>query len=193
MHDDHHDDDEYKYDYDHTEIDHDSDNKEILGHDFNPVEEGSALHLEIHRAVDELGKYAIELEIMPEKPISKEDMKAFIDEIMRRPTFACLENGADIIGHVKSFLIVGEHGNIMSSIVDERKPTKIKDFVDIDEIGDSILVLHVIVHGIWDDRIRELTLPLIEETCKKWNIGYKILADYFDLEKSIAHHNLPGQ
>ena len=77
MHDHDHDDDEYKYDYDHTEIDHDSDNKEILGHDFNPVEEGSALHLEIHRAVDELGKYAIELEIMPEKPISKDDMKAF--------------------------------------------------------------------------------------------------------------------
>ena len=95
--------DEYKYDYDHVEIDHDSDNKEIKGHDFNPVEEGSALHLEIHRAVDELGKYALELELISKDGISKDDMKKFIDEIMREPTIACLENGADIIGRELDF------------------------------------------------------------------------------------------
>ena len=193
MHHDDHDDDEYKYDYDHVEIDHDSDNKDIKGDDFNPVEEGSALHLEIHRAVDELGKYAIELELMPEDGISKEKIKEFIDEVMRKPTLACLENGADIIGHVKSMLIVGDKGSIMSSIVDENRPTKMTDAVEVDVIDDAILVLHIIVHGLWDDKIRELTLPLIEEVCAKWGIGYKILADYFDVEKSIAHHELPGQ
>ena len=193
MHHDDHDDDEYKYDYDHVEIDHDSDNKDIKGDDFNPVEEGSALHLEIHRAVDELGKYAIELELMPKDGISKEKIKEFIDEVMRKPTLACLENGADIIGHVKSMLIVGDKGSIMSSIVDENRPTKMTDAVEVDVIDDAILVLHIIVHGLWDDKIRELTLPLIEEVCAKWGIGYKILADYFDMEKSIAHHELPGQ
>jgi hypothetical protein len=193
MHHDDHDDDEYKYDYDHVEIDHDSDNKDIKGDDFNPVEEGSALHLEIHRAVDELGKYAIELELMPKDGISKDRIKEFIDEVMRKPTLACLENGADIIGHVKSMLIVGDKGSIMSSIVDENRPTKMTDAVEIDVIDDAILVLHIIVHGLWDDKIRELTLPLIEEVCAKWGIGYKILADYFDVEKSIAHHELPGQ
>ena len=193
MHHDDHDDDEYKYDYDHVEIDHDSDNKDIKGDDFNPVEEGSALHLEIHRAVDELGKYAVELELMPKDGISKEKIKEFIDEVMRKPTLACLENGADIIGHVKSMLIVGDKGSIMSSIVDENRPTKMTDAVEVDVIDDAILVLHIIVHGLWDDKIRELTLPLIEEVCAKWGIGYKILADYFDVEKSIAHHELPGQ
>jgi len=193
VHHDDHDDDEYKYDYDHVEIDHDSDNKDIMGDDFNPVEEGSALHLEIHRAVDELGKYAIELELMPKDGISKEKIKEFIDEVMRKPTLACLENGADIIGHVKSMLIVGDKGSIMSSIVDENRPTKMTDAVEVDVIDDAILVLHIIVHGLWDDKIRELTLPLIEEVCAKWGIGYKILADYFDVEKSIAHHELPGQ
>ena len=193
MHHDDHDDDEYKYDYDHVEIDHDSDNKDIKGDDFNPVEEGSALHLEIHRAVDELGKYAIELELMLKDGISKEKIKEFIDEVMRKPTLACLENGADIIGHVKSMLIVGDKGSIMSSIVDENRPTKMTDAVEVDVIDDAILVLHIIVHGLWDDKIRELTLPLIEEVCAKWGIGYKILADYFDVEKSIAHHELPGQ
>ena len=66
-----------------------------------------------------------------------------------------------------------------------------KDAVTVDTIEDAILVLHIIVHGIWDDKIRELTLPLIPEICKKWGIEYKILADYFDLQKSIEHHNLP--
>ncbi len=192
MHDDHEEED-YRLDYDHVEIDHDSDNKEIKGHDFNPVEEGSALHLEIHRAVDELGKYALELELIPENPLSKDDFKKFIDEIMRKPTMACLENGADIIGHVKSMLIVGDHGSIMSSIVDENKPTKMTDAVEIDTIDDAILVLHIIVHGIWDDEIRKLTLPLIEEICSQWEMEYKILADYYDTEKSIAHHELPDQ
>lgn len=185
--------DEYRYDYDHVEIDHDSDNKEIKGHDFNPVEEGSALHLEIHRAVDELGKYALELEIIAKDGISKDDMKTFIDEIMREPTKACLANGADIIGHIKSFLMVGDKGSIMSSIVDERKPTKMKDALETDRITDAILVLHYIVHGIWDDKIRELTLPFLPQITKKWGIEYKILADYFDLQKSIEHHNLPNQ
>ena len=185
--------DEYRYDYDHVEIDHDSDNKEIKGHDFNPVEEGSALHLEIHRAVDELGKYALELELISKDGISKDDMKKFIDEIMREPTIACLENGADIIGHIKSFLIVGDDGSIMSSIVDERKPIKMKDALEVDTIKDSILVLHYIVHGIWDDKIRELVLPFLPKICSKWGLEYKILADYFDLKKSIEHHNLPNQ
>ena len=182
--------DEYRYDYDHVEIDHDSDEKEIKGHDFNPVEEGSALHLEIHRAVDELGKYALEMDLKPSSPISKDDMKGFIEELMKAATKECLDEGADLVGHVKSFLIVEGHGSIMSSLVDENKPVKIKDAVTVDKIGDSIFVLHVIVHGIWDDKIRGATLKVLPGICKKWNINYEILADYYDLEKSIAHHNL---
>lgn len=185
--------DEYRYDYDHTEIDHDSDDREIKGHDFNPVEEGSALHLELHRAVDELGKYAVELELKSKDGISKEDMKRFIDEVMREPALACLDNGADIIGHIKSFLIIDGKGYMMSSIVDERKPSRIKDYVEADIIDEAVFVLHIIVHGIWDDRIREISLPLIEGICGRWGMTHRIIADYFDLEKSIAHHNLPGQ
>ena len=181
---------EYRYDYDHVEIDHDSDEKEIKGHDFNPVEEGSALHLEIHRAVDELGKYALEMDLMPKTPIKKDDLKKFIEELMRVATVECLNNGADLVGHVKSFLIVEGHGNIMSSLVDAERPVKIKDALDLDEVSEAVFVLHVIVHGIWDDKIRELTLKVMPDVCKKWNIDYKILADYYDLEKSIAHHNL---
>jgi hypothetical protein len=96
-------------------------------------------------------------------------------------------------GYARTIEICGDKGSIMSSIVDENRPTKMTDAVEVDVIDDAILVLHIIVHGLWDDKIRELTLPLIEEVCAKWGIGYKILADYFDVEKSIAHHELPGQ
>jgi hypothetical protein len=112
---------------------------------------------------------------------------------MKTATVQCMENGADLVGHVKSFLIVGKDGadgNMMSSIVDVARPIKMQDHIKVDRIDDAILVLHVIVHGIWDDKIRALTLEVLPGICKKWNVDYKILADYFDLEKSIAHHNI---
>ena len=170
MHDDHD---------DHEDHDHDEHG--------NPVDEHSALHLELHRAVDELGKYAIEIEFDPKGGIPKERMKQFIDDLMRTVTANCMNNGADLVGHVKSFLLVDD-GNIMSSIVDENKPTRIKDAVESDTIHKSKFVLHVIVHGIWDDKIRSLTLEVLPGICRKWNMPYRIIADYFDVEKSIAHH-----
>lgn len=184
--------DEYRLDYDHVEIDHDQDNREILGHDFNPVEEGSALHLEIHRSVDELGKYAIETEIDC-GGMDKEKVKEFIGEMMKQSTAQCMENGADLVGHVKSFLIVGDDGcdgSIMSSIIDENRPIKIKDQCKTDKIGKAVFVFHVIVHGIWDDKIRELVLKITPEIYKNYGISYSVIADYYDLEKSIAHHNV---
>jgi hypothetical protein len=164
--------------------------KKVPHFDANPVEDGSAMHLEIHRAVDELGKYAIELEIDPKKPIPKDRMKAFITDVMQTATHNCMTHGADLVGHVKSFLIVENHGNLMSSLVDESVPVKIKDTIDEDYIDKATFILHVIVHGIWDDRIRELTLEVLPGVFKKWDIPYKVIADYFDLQKSIAHHNV---
>ena len=182
-----HDDDEYRLDYDHVEIDHDSDNKAIVGDHFNPVEEGSDLHLEIHRAVDELGKYAVELELKANS-ISKDDLKKYIEEVMFCTTNNCMEHGADLVGHVKSYFTVDGCGSIMSSIVHEKKPIRMDDKLTIDKIDKGLFVFHVIVHGIWDDKIRDLTLEILPSVSKKWNVSYEILADYYDTEKSIAHH-----
>ncbi|MDO5862328.1 MAG: hypothetical protein Q4Q58_06025, partial [Thermoplasmata archaeon] len=153
----------------------------------NPVEEGSDLHLEIHRAVDELGKYAIELEIKSEAGIPKEDVKGFIDDIMRTATAECFEHGADLIGHIKSFLKVGEE-SIMCSMVNPDIPTRVQDNVSSDTVTDAVFVLHVIVHGIWDDVIRDCTLEVLPGVAEKWGIPYTVMADYYDTEKSIAHH-----
>ena len=173
----HHDhDDDHDHDHDHDD-DHDHDEHDIR-EDF---------HLDIHRAVDELGKYAIDMEIRSEKGVQKDTMKKFIAELMDNIMKSCFKHGADLVGHLKS-IVLTKDGNIMSSIVDEITPVRIKDSLDNDKIYEATFTMHVIVHGIWDDEVRECTLDVLDPTFKKWNVPYRIIADYYDVEKSIAHH-----
>lgn len=188
-HDHDHDDHDHGHDYDFTEVDHDADGRDsdVPHYDNNPVEEGSKLHLEMHRMVDELGKYAIEMEIKSEEGLKKSDLIGFIEDMMHASASDCFRHGADLIGHIKSFLKVGEQ-SVMCSMVDESIPIRVQDHIQADVIYDGIFVLHVIVHGIWDDVIRECTLEVLPGIAKKWGVPYRIMADYYDTEKSIAHH-----
>ncbi|MCL1984339.1 MAG: hypothetical protein FWG58_02930 [Methanomassiliicoccaceae archaeon] len=154
----------------------------------NPADEHDKLHLEIHRAVDELGKYAIDINIRSPEGLKKDTIKGFIDDLMVTVTKNCMENGADLVGHVKSFFSNSD-GNIMSSIVDHRAPTRIKDSMNADTIYEARFMFHIIVHGIWDDHVRESTLGVLDRTFRKWGVPYTIAADHYDTEKSIAHHN----
>lgn len=178
-----------EHDYDHTEADHDADGLDAKYgiDDNNPVAEGSKLHLEIHRAVDELGKYAIELDVHDDKGLPKKQLIGFVDDMMRKATDDCLSHGADLIGHVKGFIKVGDK-TVMFSMVDPSMPTNIQDHIPEDSLVDCLVVIHVIVHGIWDDVIRACTLEMLPDVAKKWGIPYTIRADFFDTEKSIAHH-----
>ena len=166
-------------DHDDDHDDHDDDHDHEDDHD--------RLHLEIHRAVDELGKYAIDIDINSPKGIDKGTVLKFINDIMTGVTKSCMDNGADLVGHVKSFFS-NDDGNIMSSIIDHRAPPRIKDSLESDTIYKARFMLHVIVHGIWDDRVRESVLDVLDGIFKKWNIPYVIAADHYDTEKSIAHH-----
>lgn len=176
MHDDH------GHEHHHHHDDHDHDH-----HHDDPADEASQLHLEIHRAVDELGKYAIELDIVSAEPIPKDTLVKFVDDLMRTATDECLEHGADLIGHIKSFLKIGDE-SIMFSMVHPEIPTVIQDNTTVGSVREALLVMHIIVHGIWDDVIRECTLEVLPGVAEKWRIPYSIHADYFDTEKSIAHH-----
>ncbi|MCL2890876.1 MAG: hypothetical protein FWF40_03170 [Methanomassiliicoccaceae archaeon] len=169
-------------DHDH---DHDDDHKD--DHDDDHHDDHEKLHLEIHRAVDELGKYAIDIDVNAPKGIQKSNVLKFIDDLMTSVTKNCMENGADLVGHVKSFFS-NEDGSIMSSIVDHRAPTKIKDALNADTIFKARFMMHIIVHGIWDDHVRESALDVLDGVFRKWSIPYEITADYYDTEKSIAHH-----
>jgi len=169
----------------HDDDDHDHDDDHDDDHDH--VDEHDRLHLEIHRAVDELGKYAIDIDVKSPEGIKKEVVLKFIDDLMRTVTKSSMEHGADLVGHVKSFFS-NDDGNIMSSIVDHRAPTRIKDNLESDVIYNARFMFHIIVHGIWDDRVRESVLDVLDDTFRKWNIPYEVTADHYDTEKSIAHH-----
>jgi len=176
-----HDDDDHDHD-DHDHDDHDHDD-----HDHDHESAHDRLHLEIHRAVDELGKYAIDINVSSQKGIKKEVVLKFIDDIMKSVTKSCMDHGADLVGHVKSFFS-NDDGSIMSSIVDHRKPPRVKDSLEADVIHEARFMLHIIVHGIWDDRVRESVLDVLDDTFKRWDIPYVVTADHYDTEKSIAHH-----
>jgi len=146
------------------------------------------LHLEMHRAIDQLGKYAIKLHLDFKEGMEKPLLKKLINEVMRGATDRCMKHGADLIGHVKSFLICPE-GNLMSSIVEHGSDASIKDGLKADVVKSAEFILHVIVHGIWDDEVREQTLEVLEEVFGQWNVDYEIVDDYYEVEKGMDHHS----
>ncbi|MCL2712976.1 MAG: hypothetical protein FWD37_06895 [Methanomassiliicoccaceae archaeon] len=167
--------------------DHEDDHEHDDDHDDDHEDDHDKLHLEIHRAVDELGKYAIDINVSAPKGISKDTVLKFIDDLMTSVTKSCMDNGADLVGHVKSFFS-NDDGSIMSSIVDHRSATRIKDSLNSKTIYKARFMMHIIVHGIWDDHVRESALNVLDGIFKKWNIPYEVTADHYDTEKSIAHH-----
>jgi len=50
------------------------------------------------------------------------------------------------------------------------------------------VILHVIVHGIWDDKVRDATRAGIQKVIKKYGLELEVLQDYFETEKGIEHH-----
>ena len=143
----------------------------------------SGLHAELHREADGLGKYALELEIHSEEGLPKQTVRDFTDELLRASASECFARGADLIGHIKAFVKVGDQ-SLLFSMVDDRIPVKVQDHLPCDTIRDAELVLHVIVHGIWDDTVRECTLKVLPELAGKWRVPYTVKADH----RSGAEH-----
>lgn len=145
------------------------------------------LHLELHREADELGKYAMKVDVCAPNGLTKEMSKEFIDRLMRSVTASCVDKGADLVGHIKSFFYT-PHGNLMSSIVEVGGATVIKDGMEDGQIDRAELILHVIVHGIWDPDVREATLSTIPAIFQAYGLNYDVTEDYYEVEKSIDHH-----
>ncbi|MDR1405286.1 MAG: hypothetical protein LBJ20_06980 [Candidatus Methanoplasma sp.] len=112
---------------------HDHDHGSEEEHSHHGIDESELFHLDIHRAIDELGKYAIEIDLSSDKGIPKDKIKCLIEQSMRESTENCMLNGADMVGHTKSILMC-KNGNIMSSLVDTNLPIEIKDNVEGDMI-----------------------------------------------------------
>ena len=50
------------------------------------------------------------------------------------------------------------------------------------------VIVHVIVHGLWDPEVREQTLEALDEVSRKHHVRFEIIKDFFEVEKSAAHH-----
>jgi hypothetical protein len=150
-------------------------------------DEDDALHLEMHRAADELGKFAARLKIRKSKGMSPKLAKEFMDSLLVEVTKECFADGADLIGHVKAFMHT-ETGTLMASLVDMKTGVQLTSGLEEGPFKEAEVTLHVIVHGIWDDKVKEASRRGIRKAIKKFNLDLEVLQDYFETEKSIEHH-----
>jgi hypothetical protein len=150
-------------------------------------DEDDALHLEMHRAADELGKFAARLKVRKAGGISPSTAKRFMDSLLVTVTEECFSDGADLIGHVKAFMHT-ETGTLMASLVDLKTGVQLTSGLSGSSFKEAEITLHVIVHGIWDDKVKDASRRGIQKAIKKFNLDLEVLQDYFETEKSIAHH-----
>ena len=154
----------------------------------NMEDDHDELHLALHREADELGKFAAHLDVRSQRPMSQEKVVRFLDELLYQITKECMDRGADLVGHVKAFLR-SEEGAMSASLIDiEKRSNVTHDFGHGSTFEEGDLTLHVIVHGIWDDVVREASLKSMAEVFRRFSIEYEVLKDHYDTEKSISHH-----
>jgi hypothetical protein len=146
------------------------------------------IHLAMHREADELGKFASHLAVRSPRPLSQEETVRFLDELLYQVTKECMDHGADLVGHVKAFLR-SEDGAMSASLIDiEKRSNVTHDFSHGATFLEGDLTLHVIVHGIWDDVVKDSSQAAMERVFEQFGIEHTVLKDYYDTEKSISHH-----
>jgi hypothetical protein len=149
------------------------------------------LHIEMHRLVDELGKFSIHMTVKPAKTMSAAECEDFVRDLLIQITKECFHDGADLIGHVKAF-ITSEHGTSLgASLIDFKLGVVISNGLDARGINVGDMTVHVIVHGIWDDDVRHASMETIERLLPERHIAYTVLQDYYEKEKGMAHHTHP--
>ncbi|MCE5297166.1 MAG: hypothetical protein LLG16_08720 [Euryarchaeota archaeon] len=146
------------------------------------------LHIEMHRLVDELGKFSIHMTIHPEKLMDKDTCEAFVRELLETIAKECFHDGADLVGHIKAFVYSEHKTTLGASLIHQDMPVNITNALDERGLTVGDMTVHVIVHGIWDDTVKHASMESIESVMPKYGIKYEVLQDYYETEKGIAHH-----
>ncbi len=136
------------------------------------------LHLEMHRAVDELGKFSLHMSADFGKCSPASKSISFVEELLIKVTDACLYNGADLVGHVKALIMVEEGSNVGFSLIHQKIKVNIARHLKGDMIERAEIIVHVIVHGIWDPKVRDLTMGVLKDLAIKNGVTFKILKDH---------------
>jgi len=152
------------------------------------LDEDDDLHLEMHRAVDELGKFSLHMKVDFGKGSSADNAISFVEELLIKATDACLHHGADLVGHVKAFMMVEGGSTVGFSLIHQNMKVNITKQLSTETIERAEVIVHVIVHGIWDPEVREQTLETLEKVAKKNHVKFEIIKDFYEVDKSASHH-----
>ena len=152
------------------------------------LDEDDDLHLEMHRAVDELGKFSLHMKVEFAKDTSSDKAVSFVEDLLIKATDHCLHHGADLVGHVKAFMMVDGGSTVGFSLIHQNMKVNVTKQMNVKTIERAEVIVHVIVHGLWDPEVREQTMEALEEVAKKNNVKFTIIKDFYEVEKSAAHH-----
>jgi hypothetical protein len=143
--------------------------------------------LDMHRSIDELGKFSVTLKVDTQRDISPADLCALLEKMMLDVTKACFANGADMIGHVKSCAHNADDGDRMcaANLTSFKTGVKTNDMMSGTKFNCGYIMLHVIVHGLWDPQVREISLAEIEKLMSSYGLGYRVMRDFFETEKRV--------
>jgi len=145
------------------------------------------IELDMHRSIDELGKFSVTLKIDTERKMSPGDVCSLLTKMMMNVTKACFDKGADMIGHVKACAHnADDEKNICTAnLTSFKKGVMTKDMMNGTSFSGGYIMLHVIVHGLWDPQVREISMKAIDELMSSERLGYRVMRDFFESEKRV--------
>jgi hypothetical protein len=145
------------------------------------------IELDMHRSIDELGKFSVTLKIDTERDMSSAEVCALLEKMMMNVTKACFDSGADMIGHVKSCAhnTLDENRICTANLTSFKTGVKTNDMMAGTKFNAGYVMLHVIVHGLWDPQVREISLKEIDDLMSSYGFEYRVMRDFFESEKRI--------
>lgn len=138
-----------------------------------------------HRATDELGKFSMWLRLYVPDALDGKMSEKMVLDLLDRITKECFAQGADMIGHIKSFLTAEGGATISVSLIDLDIPPTVQNRFDGTKMNRGELIVHVIVHGMWDPQVRETSLMITKDFMKERNIDYEVVNDFYEKERRI--------
>ncbi len=135
------------------------------------------LRLDSHRSMDELGKFSVNLELHGVN-LSDEESQDLLETVMRQATEDCFAGGADFIGHVKGCLLTSDDRIVRANMVSIRTGVESENLLDGRGFQGGRLMMHLILHGIWDPDVRRITLDAISRVMDERGVGYRLIQDY---------------
>lgn len=138
-----------------------------------------------HRASDELGKFSMWIRLYIKDPLDGKGSEKMVLDLMNGITEECFARGADMIGHIKSFLTAEGGSTISVSLIDLDIPPTVQNRFDGTMMMRGELIVHVIVHGLWDPQVRETSLEFTKGFMSQRGIDYEVINDFYEKEKRI--------